>query len=331
MILLNKDDIKRVFTMKDAIDADKLAFSLFSKGKSESPLRTNFTSVNGNGNTLYMPGYVGDIGVSGVKIVSVFPDNPKKNLPSTPGTILLVNDKDGTVDCMLDGTYVTELRTGAASGAAISLLARKGSKVAAIIGTGGQAESQFDAILSGCDSVEEIRVYSRTEEKRLKFVEKMKNKYKEGLSVIASDSSENAIDGADIVVLATTSCCPVIDGTFIKEGALVCGVGSYMPSMREIDEKTIVKADKIFFDSKEAAFSEAGCLLVPLNENKITEADFSGELGQIINGDIVGRESEKEIIVFKSVGISTQDIVTSKSIYEKAVKNKIGQEINCGW
>ncbi|WP_431689593.1 ornithine cyclodeaminase family protein [Peptostreptococcus anaerobius] len=326
MLLINKEEIKKIFTMKDAIEADKLAFSIFSKGGSISPLRTNIESKGAKGNILYMPGYIDKIGVSGLKIVSVFPDNPKIGLASTPGTILLVDDKTGMVSCVLDGTYVTEIRTGAATGAAVSLLARKGSKKAALIGSGGQAESQFDAIVTACETVEEVRIYSRTRENREKFATKMAEKYKGKVRVMASTSPEEAIDDADIIALATTSKEAIIDGKLLKKGALVSGVGSYMPNMHEIDEETLVRASKIYFDSKDAVLSEAGCIITPLEKGTITEEDFTGDLGDLINGDIVGRENDEEIIVFKSVGISTQDITTGKMIYDKALENKVGYE-----
>ncbi|MEG0250143.1 MAG: ornithine cyclodeaminase family protein [Peptostreptococcus sp.] len=326
MLLLNREDIEKIFTMKDAIKADKLAYSIFSKGKSISPLRTNFASENANGNILFMPGYVGDIGVAGLKIVSVFPDNTKQNLPVTPGTVLLVDDKTGVVNCILDGTYVTEIRTGAASGSAIDLLARKGSETAALIGTGGQAESQFDAIVAGCDTVKVVKVHSRTQAKREAFAKKMQDKYSGKIKVIASNSADEAVLDSDIVVLVTTSTKAIINGDNLKKGALVCGVGSYMPTMHEIDEKTLMKADKIYFDSKEAVLSEAGCIITPLKEGKISEADFTGDLGDMINGKIISRENDDEIIVFKSVGISTQDVVTGKAIYDKAKEEKVGYE-----
>ncbi len=324
MLLLNRDEIKRVFTMKDAIEADKLAYSIFSKRKSISPLRTNIESQNEQGNILFMPGYIDEIGVAGLKIVSVFPNNPQKGLPSTPGTVLLVDDKTGMVNCILDGTYVTELRTGAATGAAVSLLAKKGSKTGSLIGTGGQAESQFDAIIAGCETIKEIRVFSRNKEKRDAFVKKMTEKYSDKIKIISSFSSDEAIDDADIIVLATTSNTAVINGDKVKKGALISGIGSYMPNMHEIDEKTLLKSDKIFFDSKEAVLSEAGCIITPLSKGIISEKNFTGDIGQVINGEIKGRESDDEIIVFKSVGISTQDIVTGKAIYEKALEKSVG-------
>ncbi|CAK7044536.1 MAG: Delta(1)-pyrroline-2-carboxylate reductase [Peptostreptococcus russellii] len=326
MLLLNREDIKRIFTMRDAIEADKLAYSIFSKGKCLSPLRTNFASGNENGNILFMPGYAADIGVAGLKIVSVFPDNSKYDLPVTPGTVLLVDDKTGVVTSVLDGTYITEVRTGAASGAAIDLLAREGSETAALIGTGGQAESQFDAIIAACDTVKTVKVFSRTQEKREAFAKKMQDKYSGKVEVVASSSADEAVTDSDIIVLVTTSKNAIINGDKLKKGALVCGVGSYMPTMHEIDEKTLIRADKIYFDSKDAVLSEAGCIITPLKEGKISEDKFTGDLGDMINGNVVSRENDDEIIVFKSVGISTQDLVTGKAIYDKAIENKVGYE-----
>ena len=326
MLLINKEDIKKIFTMEDAIEADKLAYSIFSSGGSVSPLRTNIESKGARGNILYMPGYIDKIGISGLKIVSVFPDNPNIGLPSTPGTILLVDDKTGMVSCVLDGTYVTELRTGAATGAAVSLLARKGSTIATLIGSGGQAESQFDAIVAACDTIEEIRVYSRTKVNRDLFSSKMADKYKGKVRVVSSANPDEAIDNSDIIVLATTSTEPIINGKLLKKGALVSGIGSYMPTMHEIDEETLKRASKIYFDSKEAVLSEAGCIITPLKKGTVTESDFTGDLGDLINGKITGRENDEEIIVFKSVGISTQDITTGKMIYDKALENKVGYE-----
>lgn len=330
MLLLNKEDIKKVFSMRDAIEADKKAYSIFSANKSITPLRTNFTSENEKGNILFMPGYVPSLGVSGLKVVSVFPENPKKGLLSTIGTVMLVDDTTGEVTSIFDGTYVTALRTGAASGCALDILARKDSEIGALIGTGSQAECQLDAMIEACKNLKDIRIFSRNEEKRNKFVDSMNKKYKDEMgegnypNLIAVESSDKAIDGADVIIMATTSSTPVINGDLIKKGATISGVGSYMPTMHEFDEKALVKADKIFFDSEDAVLSEAGCILTPLDSGAITKEDFSGDIGQVINGNIPGRESDDEIIVFKSVGISVQDIVTAREIYNMAAENNVG-------
>ena len=152
----------------------------------------------------------------------------------------------------------------------------------------------------------------------------MQDKYSGKVEVVASSSADEAVTDSDIIVLVTTSKNAIINGDKLKKGALVCGVGSYMPTMHEIDEKTLIRADKIYFDSKDAVLSEAGCIITPLKEGKISEDKFTGDLGDMINGNIVS--IEYEIIVFKSVGISTQDLVTGKAIYDKAIENKVGYE-----
>lgn len=330
MLLLNKNDINKVFSMRDAIEADKLAFSIFSSNKSIAPLRTNFASENEKGNILYMPGYVPSLSTSGLKVVSVFPNNPSKGLPATVGTVLLVDDTTGQVSAVLDGTYVTAIRTGAASGCALDILARKDSKIGALIGTGSQAESQLDAMVEACKNLTEVRVFSITEDKKIEFVENMNKKYgeKDGSfpKIVAASSSDEAITDADVIVMATTSTKPVINGNLVKKGATVSGVGSYMPTMHEMDDALLKRANKIYFDSEDAVLSEAGCILTPLANGTITKEDFTGDIGQVINGDIVGRENEDEIIVFKTVGISVQDLVTANEIFKKAKENNVGTE-----
>lgn len=325
MLLLNKDDIKKVFTMKDAIEADKEAYRIFSEGKSEVPLRTNMASEK-NGSMLFMPGYVSELGCAGMKIVSVFPDNAKIGKPVTPATVLLMDDSTGEVVSILDGTYITRVRTGAASGAAVDLLAVENAEIGALIGTGGQAPAQLEAMLAA-RKLKEVRVYSRNKEKREKFAQEMNEELKSyGAVIKAVESSDEAITDADVILLATTSETPVINGDLVKKGALVSGVGSYMPNMHEIDEKTLKKASKIFFDSKDAVLAEAGCIITPLKKGVISESDFSGDIGEVVMGTKAGRESDDEIIVFKSVGIGVQDVVTAKRIYDKAVEKNIGTE-----
>lgn len=328
MIFLDREDIKKIFDMKEAIEADKIAYSIFSNGKSETPLRTNFESKSEKGSILFMPGYISEVGTAGLKVVSVFPNNLKKNLPSISGTVILVDDKTGILKAILDGTYITELRTGASSGVAISLLARKNSKIATLIGTGGQAQSQFDAIVTACDTIEEIRIYSRNKKNRDDFTEKMIKRYpSKKISIKSVETSDEAINNSDIIVLATTSEIPVINGKKLKKGALISGIGSYMPNMHEIDEDTFLRADKIYFDSKDAVLSESGCVITPYNKGIITDEDFTGDIGDLINGKIVGRENDDEIIVYKSVGISVQDIVTGELIYKKAIEAGIGKQV----
>ncbi|WP_027701115.1 ornithine cyclodeaminase family protein [Metaclostridioides mangenotii] len=324
MLLLSKEDIKSVFTMKDAIVADKEAFRIFTEKKSVVPLRTNIPAPKHEGSLLFMPGYIEDIDCAGVKIVSVFPKNVEKGIPSTPATVLLLDGTTGEVCSILDGTYVTQIRTGAASGAAFDVLARKDAKIGALIGTGGQAESQLEAMLAA-RKLDEVRIFNRSLKKAQDFVNSMdKELASYDTKLVAVDNSDDAVDGADMIITVTTSNTPVFDGNKVKRGATISGVGSYQPNMQEIDPTTLTRASKIFFDSEEAVLAEAGDFIKPLEAGIISKGDFTGELGSVINGSLAGRENDDEIIVFKSVGISVQDVVTAKMIYDKALELGVG-------
>lgn len=327
MLLLNKQDIDKIYTMSDAIEADKLAYKFFSQGKSDVPLRTKIENKKYNGVNLFMPGYVEDLDGAGIKIVSVFPDNAKKGIPSVPATMILLDAQTGQVKCILDGTYLTQLRTGAASGAATDILARKDSKIGALFGTGGQAEKQLEAMLCA-RKLEKINVFDINKDRAIEFAEKMNLKFKRyNTNIIAAQSSDEAIKDADIITLVTTATKPVFDGRLVKKGAHINGVGSYTPDMQEIDEFIIENANKIFADSKDAVLAESGDFIIPIEKKIITDDKITGEIGLVISGDIKGRESDEEITIFKSVGISVQDIVTANQIYDKAMKLGIGVNI----
>lgn len=328
MLLLNKNDIQKVFTMADAIEADKEAYRIFTEGRAVTPLRTNIPAPAYEGAMLFMPGYVADMDCAAVKIVSVFPGNPKKGKPSTPATVLLMDASTGEVTAAMDGTYVTQLRTGASSGAAFDLFGREDASVGALIGAGGQAPAQLEAMLSG-RRLSEVRVCARSYEKAAAFADKMQREFSDyGAKIVAAHSSDEAIDGADYIITATTATSPVFDGNKVKAGAVVSCVGSYQPHMQELDPVLLKRADKIFFDSKEAVLSEAGDILIPLKEGLITEGDFSGDIGEVLLGKKKGREKRDERIVFKNVGFSILDLVTARRIYEKAVEMQVGTEYN---
>ncbi|HBJ2609898.1 ornithine cyclodeaminase family protein [Clostridium botulinum] len=327
MLILTAEDIKKVFTMRDAIEADKEAFRLYSTNKAEVPLRTNINIPKYNGTSLFMPGYVEELDTAGIKIVSVFPENVKLGKPAVPAKMILLDGKTGEVSAIMDGTYLTQLRTGASAGAATDILAKEDAKIGALIGAGGQALCQLEALLAA-RNLEIVKVYSRNFEKVKAFVEEAKkNLSKYGTEIIGVNSSDEAIENADVITVVTTATSPVFDGRKVKEGAHINGVGSYMKHMQEIDEYIISRADKIYLDSKEAVLSEAGDFIIPLQKGIIKEDKITGELGQVISKAIDGRTIESEITLFKSVGIAVQDVVTAYKIYEKALENKVGKEI----
>lgn len=321
--------MQQVFTMQEAIKAAGDALAMYSAGNTDIPLRANINVAEHNGNSLYMYGYAAPAQALGVKIVSVYSGNAAKGLPVVPATMVLLNSATGQVCALLDGTYLTRARTGAVAGAATELLARRDSRVFALIGTGGQAEGQLEAVLTVRPGLEKVLVYSRNFEKADAFAKAMSEKYGEkfGVSITAAASSEEAVKDADIITTATTSNSAVFEGRFAKKGVHINAVGSYTPDMAEIDEYTVTHAAKIYTDTNEGVLSESGDLIQPMEKGTFMESDVTGELGQLINGRIPGRESDDEMTLFESVGTAVLDIVTAQRIYERAEELDMGTVI----
>jgi len=326
MLFLNAEDIKKIFTMEDAIESDREAFVIQGTNGAEVPVRINF-DVKKNGVTSYMPALIKNFPMTGIKIVSTYPENAKKGLPAVSATTLLTDPDTGEVNAVLDGTELTRMRTGAVSGLATKLLANEDSAAAALFGTGGQAMSQLEAILT-VRKISEVRIFDSSAERIKSFMERASFfAEKHGTKLIASPSSAAAVDGADIITTVTTSADPVFDGHMIKAGAHINAVGGFMPHKRELDEYTVTHADKIFIDNSEAVKSEAGEFIIPVSDGKFSWESINGELGDLILGKVPGRTGRKEVTIMKTVGFATLDIVIAYNVYKKAVSTGVGRII----
>ena len=326
MLLLNEQDIRKVFDMNDAIDSNIEAYKIFSSGNAVVPLRQVIAADEGRGNFAFMPAYSSKLGAAGIKIVNIFPGNRERGEATTIGQVLLMDDKNGEVLALMDGSFITKFRTGAASGAAFKLFARNDAKIGCLIGTGGQADCQLEAMLAACN-LDEVRIVARDSAKTEKFAEEMSERFKDsGAKLIAYDDANEAVDGADVIVVVTVSTEPVFDANRVKKGAVVSGVGSYTAEMNEIDPKLFKLADKIYFDSKDACIAESADIQIPIREGLISLEGLTGDIGEYALGEISGREADDEIIIFKNVGLGILDLVIAKLIYEKAKNRKIGYQ-----
>ena len=326
MLLLNEQDIRKVFDMNDAIDSNIEAYKIFSSGNAVVPLRQVIAADEGRGNFAFMPAYSSKLGAAGIKIVNIFPGNRERGQATTIGQVLLMDDKNGEVLALMDGSFITKFRTGAASGAAFKLFARNDAKIGCLIGTGGQADCQLEAMLAACN-LDEVRIVARDFAKTEKFTEEMSERFKDsGAKLIAYDDANEAVDGADVIVVVTVSTEPVFDANRVKKGAVVSGVGSYTAEMNEIDPKLFKLADKIYFDSKDACIAESADIQIPLREGLVSLEGLTGDIGEYALGEISGREADDEIIIFKNVGLGILDLVIAKLIYEKAKNRKIGYQ-----
>lgn len=322
-LLLTREDVQKVLNMKDCIEVVENAFAELSNGTAILPLRNNIVSPDGL--SLYMPAYLKQMGALACKIVTVYKDNPAKhNLPTTIGKVLLQNPETGEVICIMDGGYLTAVRTGAASGVATKYLARKDdNQVIGIYGTGGQAKMQLLAMVETV-SISKVLVYDLNEEALDKFVKE--NAESLNLDIVKATSPDELLE-ADIICTATSSPTPIFDGSKLKPGTHINNIGSHTPNARELDTTT-VKRSKFVGDSKEACFNEAGDIMIPLKEGAVTKDHFYAELGDLVTGKTEGRTNNEEITVFKSNGLAIQDTATAKLIYDKAVAAGIGVSVD---
>lgn len=321
-LILNKAEVASLLEMKDCITAIEQAFAELSVGTAVLPLRIGITPPEGL--SLYMPAYLKKMEALACKVVTVYKNNPSKhNLPTTIGKVLLQDPATGDVICIMNGGYLTAVRTGAASGVATKYLARNDNKqVAGILGAGVQAKMQLWAICEA-RNISKAFVYDISEQAGESFIAEMSVKL--NLEIIRVKTPEEILR-ADIICTATSSPSPLFDGNKVREGTHINGIGSHTPATRELDSAT-VRRSKFIGDSREACFKEAGDLIIPLNAGEIPETHFYAELGEIITGQKKGRLNDKEITLFKSNGLAIQDAAAALLVYRKAVAAGMGTHI----
>ena len=329
MLLLTREDIKQVVTMREMIDAVGTAFSLYAGGEAESPLRVAMESKNEDGVMLAMPAYAPKLGNASVKIVSTFRNNISKGLPGSPAQVLLIDDTTGMVVALMDGTYVTQLRTGAASGIALKTFAREDAVKGALIGTGGQGATQLEAMICACKNLKQVKVFDADPERTGPFAERMQKELKDyGVEILPAATSDEAVEDADVLITVTPSRTPVFDATKLKDGITVSCVGAFTYDMQEMDPRLLDRASKVYCDSVDAVLSESGDLLRPIDAGTFKKEDITGDIGDALLGKKPLRENDEEIIVFETVGIGIQDLIAAKLIYDKARESSVG--INWG-
>jgi alanine dehydrogenase len=324
--LLSKNDVIKVLSMNDTIDILEKAFSDLSNGNAVMPQRTPITSPENNGLALFMPAYLKGMGALGTKVVTVYKDNPAKyELPNVMGTITLLDEKTGAPLALMDGGYLTAMRTGGVAGLASKFLARKDAKVHTLFGAGGMALTHAWAV-DCVRNIEKLIVFSLDPiEKREAFKKELQEKI--NCEIVLAESAEAAVREADIVTLITTAKDPIINGDWLKPGTHINGNGSHAPAMREIDTKTVQKS-KVVCDLIEACKPEAGDFIIPVEQGDWKWENAHGSLGDVITGKISARENDDEITLFKSVGLAIQDISTALAVYNKANENNVGTDFS---
>jgi alanine dehydrogenase len=322
-LLLTKNDVIKVLEMSECMEVVEKAFAELALGTAVLPLRTAITPPDGL--SLYMPAYLGKLGALACKVVTVYKNNPTKhNLPTVIGKVLLQDPETGDVICIMDGGYLTAVRTGAASGIATKYLARtEVGQTAGIFGAGVQAKMQLWAV-TVARKISKAYIYDISAEAVNKFAAEMSAKL--NLEIRKAVSPDEILSKADIICAATSSSTPIFDGARVRPGTHINGIGSHTPKARELDT-AIIKKSKFIADSFEACLKEAGDIMIPIEEGAVSKSHMFAELGEIIIGKKPARENNEEITLFKSNGLAIQDVAAAKLIYDRAKKAGIGANV----
>ena len=321
--ILSRADVRRALPMRQAIEAMKRAFAQLSTGQANVPLRVPLQVPRHNGVTLFMPAYLAADDQMAIKIVSVFNDNPARGLPLIHALVVVVDATTGAPAAVMDGTYLTALRTGAASGAATDLLARQDAHTAAIFGAGAQGRTQLEAVCA-VRPIREAWIYDVAPQQAAAYADEM-SRYL-SLPVRVAGTPAEAVRRADVICTATTSSSPVFGDADVRPGTHINAVGAYTPQMQEIPVETVLRA-RVVIDHREASLAEAGDLLIPLQRGLMTQAHIYAELGEIAAGRKPGRTSAEEITLFKSVGVAVQDVAAASAVLEAARRLNLGTEV----
>ena len=292
-MFLSEDEVRSQLRMEELIPAMSAALRELSAGKVEQPMRLVLPVAEHAGFFAVMPACGG--GALGAKLVTFYPNNT--GVPTHHAMILLFRPESGEPLVTMDGRLITEMRTAAVSAVATDALARADSSVLAILGSGVQARSHLEA-MRAVRKFREVRVWSPRNSKE--FCQRH--------GVSAAASAEEAVRGADVIVVATSATAPVLMGEWLSPGAHINAVGATRPNWRELDDETLRKA-RIYVESREAAMKESG--------DVIAAGQVFAEIGEVVAGTKSGRESKEEITLFKSVGVAVEDIAAASLVFRK--------------
>ena len=311
--ILSASDVRAALPMPKAIDAMRHAYSQLSAGKATAPPRQHLSTDKGI--TLIMPAHLPERSEFGIKVVSVYDDNPNLGLPRISATVLVLDPATGAPKAFMDGASLTAIRTGAGGGVAADVLARKNAKTVGLFGAGVQARAQLQAVMA-VRNITSVNLISRTQTSAQQLAAEI-SEGTDAPEVNLVSTPRQVVENADIVLCATTSATPLFDGNTLQPGTHITAVGTFIPEKREVDTITIRRAHRIVVDSREACLAEAGDLIIP-------NAAIDAEIGEIVNGDKPGRQSDDEITFFKSVGVAVQDAVAGSVVLAEAEVKKLG-------
>ncbi len=323
MIILSTEDVAKLLPIGEAIEIVSAAMVEVAEGNTTLPLRSIIPVGDGNFMGM-MPGVMQEPACYGIKLVSLFPNNPKFGFSSHQGAMVMFEAKHGAVIAMMNSDLLTAIRTSAASGVATRSLAREDSTKLTIIGTGEEAQHHLDAMIE-VRPISNVVIAGRSLENAERLAEKSRQKY--GQIIFSTTTGiKQAVSDTDIICTVTAADEPLLFGEWIKPGTHLNVVGSSIPSKREIDTELVVRS-KLFVDYRVSTMAQAGEVILAIEEKKITANHILAEIGEVIAGSAPGRQSNEDITLYRSLGVAAQDLATAYYVVEQAIKRGMGTEV----
>lgn len=323
MRIINAREVRRLLPMADCIDAMERAMVAASTGGVFIPPRMVMPLIDKSGFLGLMPGSAADPKVYGAKVMGMCPANPDRGLPLIQGFVVLFDPETGAPAVLMEGAEITAIRTAAASGLATRVLAGEHASSCGIFGTGVQAATHISA-MAAVRPVSKFIIWGRNPDKARALMESVQGNYDAAFETTDDPARAAA---CEIVCTVTASPEPVINGDWLKPGAHLNVVGSHTPAVREADTGTI-RRSAVYVDLMESARNEAGDILIPIQEGAIGWDHVRGEIGAVLAGDIGGRSSPEQITLYKSQGITAQDLYAAELVYRRALESGAGVEVD---
>lgn len=324
MLILSDKEVQSLIAIDELIAVLERAHIQYSTGKAVMPVRLVVPLPQIQGRITSMPGYLNEDQALGMKVVTYFQDNPKQGLPAILATIMLFSAETGKMIAAMDGTYITTMRTACASALATRALANPETPVLGILGAGVQARSHILA-LSSVRRLQRIKIFSPSGSSARAVKKDLAAEI--GVPIEVTECAEDSVRDADLVVTATTAKAPIVESDWLKPGVHINAVGSHRSDLREIDGATLSRC-RVFVDSREAIMAECGDVLLALKEKSVSESVIHAEIGEVLAGTKSGRTSAEEITLYKSVGIAIQDVATAQLVYQKALSQNVGVNVD---
>ena len=326
MIVLSQSDVERLLPMRDCIEVMASTLASLARGEAILPLRTVIRIPQTADAFGVMPAYLASPKTIGAKVVTVYPGNHGTALDSHQGAVLLFDADTGSLAALLDATAITTIRTAAVSAVATRLLARENASALAIIGSGVQARAHIEAI-AAVRPITTLRVWSRNGEHARRLADSIHKDLHLDASV--ATTGRDAVRDADIVCTVTSATEPVLCGDWLSPGTHVNAVGACTPNARELDSAAVVHS-RLYVDRRESALKEPGDILVPLHDGEIGPEHVVAELGELLIGRGVGRRDDREITLFKSLGLAIEDLAAASHVYAQASLTDAGVRVELG-